>query len=125
MLVALAIVGLMLGATASVFGNGLLGNAAAENVNTALTVAEEKLAAIGVTETLRPRQTQGIFAERFAWRLAVAPFDDKPASPAESSTAADSVALRLFRIDVSVAWREGLRARQVALTTLRLAPAPR
>lgn len=120
MLFALALVGLELGAAASVFGNGLLGHRTAGNVDTALALAEEKLAAAGVTEPLRPGRTDGVFAARFAWRLAVAAYDD----PDAAAAAGPAAPVRLYRIEARIAWRDGIREREVALDTLRLAPAP-
>jgi general secretion pathway protein I len=118
-LIALAILGLALGAIATVFGNGILGHATASDVDAALALAEDKLAAAGVTEPLKPSNSEGVFADRFTWRLAIARYDDKDAS-ADGPTPA----LRLYRLDITVAWNDGGHARQVALGTLRLAPAP-
>ncbi|HUZ74628.1 MAG TPA: prepilin-type N-terminal cleavage/methylation domain-containing protein [Stellaceae bacterium] len=116
-LFALAVVGIALGTAASVFGNGVLGYAVSRDVDTALAVAQEQIAAAGVTAPLQPGTTEGVFAGRFAWHLAVARFDDRaaPAPPAPFG---------LYRIDASVTWREGPRQREIALSTLRLVEAP-
>jgi general secretion pathway protein I len=116
-LVALAVVGLTLGATASIFGNGLLGHEAAGDVDTALALAEEKLSSAGITEPLRPGRTGGVFANRFRWRIAVSEEHDKIAGASNSPV----VAFRLFRVEVAIAWRNGVRERQIAIDTLRLA----
>jgi general secretion pathway protein I len=113
-LFALAIVGLMLGATASVFRNGLMGHENASDVATAIALAEEKIEAAGVTQTLRPGDSTGEFG-RFRWRLSIAAYADQEAPPPD---------LRLFRIAVEVEWRDGLRQRRFGLATLRLAEAP-
>ena len=113
-LFALAIAGLMLGATAGVFRNGLLGHENASDVAAAIALADEKIETAGVTETLRPGDSTGEFG-RFRWRLSIAPYADTEAPPPN---------LRLFRIAIEVKWRDGLRQRQFGLTTLRLAQVP-
>ena len=144
-LIALAILGLALGAIAGVFGTGLLGHRAAADADTALAVAEEKLDAAGVVDRLAPGHSEGVFSGRFRWSVNVAPYEDKASSgPSDPRTdgfrtggprtdnlgmdapAAETIpaAFRLFRIEVAVGWYDGERARQVTLATLRLAPAP-
>ena len=119
-LVALTIVGLTLAATASVFSTGLFGHTAASDVDSALALAEEKLDAAGVAETLQPSSAEGVFAGRFRWRLVVTRYEDK------TSTVADLPALGygLFRIETTVAWQRGRDERQLTIATLRLAPSP-
>jgi general secretion pathway protein I len=114
-LVALAIVGLALGATAGVFRNGAASHAVAADVDMALAVAEERLTLAAVAAPLRPGDSHGDFGERFAWQTTVAPYDDGPADP--------TAALRLYRIEVAVEWREGRHDRRLSLSSLRLAPA--
>jgi general secretion pathway protein I len=118
-LVALAIVGLVLGATATVYGNGYMSHGAAQDVDTALALAEQKLDTTGITEKLRPGQTQGSFDNRFRWQLTVAKYDDKATASGDMDTE-----LRLFRVAITVSWRDGLRERQIALATLRLVQLP-
>lgn len=115
-LFALAVVGLALGATAGILRSNLLGDSAARDVDAALALADEKLAAAGVTEPLRPGRTQGVF-DRFHWQVTVAPFDDKESD--------DDMArrFRLFRVEARINWRDGARNRQVDLSTLRLTAA--
>jgi len=117
-LVALAIVGLILAATASVFGTGLSGHVAASDVDTALALAEEKLDTAGVVEALRPGTSEGTFADRFRWRLVVTRYEDKASSTADSP----GLAFGLFHIETTIGWRRGGHERQVTLATLRLAP---
>jgi len=114
-LVALAVIGLALGTAATVYGNGALGHEAARDADTALSLAQEKLAAAGVTETLQPGTTAGMFAGRFAWRLAVAPYDDRDRADTPPAP------FGLYRIDATIAWRDGRRRHEIALETLRLA----
>lgn len=115
-LVALAIVGLALGAVAATFGNSLTAHETAADAEAALAVAEEQLALAAAAP--RPGNAAGNFAGRFAWRTTVAPYEDgsKTADPTHSAPV-------LYRVAVSVAWRDGRRSREIALSTLRLGPA--
>jgi general secretion pathway protein I len=115
-LVALAVVGLALGAIATAFGNALTAHETTADAEAALALAEEQLALAAAS--FRPGNAKGDFAGRFAWQTTVAPYvdGDKTAGP----TPAPRV---LYRVTVSVAWRDGRRGREVALSTLRLGPA--
>lgn len=121
MLVALVIVGLTLAALAGVFGNGLLGQRAAGDAQTALALAQEKLAAAGLAAPLRPGATDGVFGGRYAWRVSVAHYHDKAEG---NGDARRRPALRLYRVAVTVAWRQGPRKKTLRLATLRLASRP-
>lgn len=117
-LVALAIVGLALGAIAGVFGQGLTAHETASGAETALAVAEEQLAL--ATATPRPGGANGVFANRFAWQTNVAPYQDT----ADKTADAPSALPPLYRIAVSVAWHDGRHTHEVSLSTLRLGAAP-
>lgn len=116
-LIALSVVGLALGALAGVFGNALMGHETASDAEAALALAEERLALVGAT--LRPGKASGNFAGRFAWYTTIAPYEDKDKA-AEIPTSLP----RLYQVAVTVAWQDGRRSRQVALSTLRLGPPP-
>ena len=117
-LVALVIVGIVLLATVRVFGTGILVHDAAKGTDTALTLAEDKLAAAGVDNTLHPGSSEGVFAGRFHWRVTVSPYADK------ESADLPEPGYRLYRVAAEVAWREGWRERHTVLATLRMGPAP-
>ena len=117
-LVALAIIGLALGAVASVFGVGLTAHETTSAAETALAVAEQQLTLAAATP--RPGAANGVFANRFAWRTTVAPYQDTANKTADEPTAAVPP---LYRIAVSVAWHDGGHAREVSLSTLRLGTA--
>ena len=119
-LVALVIVGLALAAASGVFRTGLLGHEMAAGADAALALAEEKVAAAGVTEPLRPGRSAGLFGDRFEWQLSIEPYEDKSSADFDQPLPD----LRLYRIAVTVAWRDGRRQRQLALDTLRLGPPP-
>jgi general secretion pathway protein I len=120
-LVALAIVGLALGALASVFGNGLMGHDTAAGAEAALALAEERLAMAAVPGSLRPGTDKGVYAERFAWQTTVSPYEER--GEKDKPFAEPKGLPRLFRVAVSVAWRDGHRSRQLSLSTLRLGAA--
>lgn len=127
MLVALVIAGLALAAVAAVFGTGVIGHETAADANTAMALAEEKLAGAEAVSNPRPGRNGGVYAGRFDWQVSVAPYDDPDERAAASNPAlgiAAATTLRLYRIETSVSWREGRHRRQVALSTLRLLPVP-
>jgi general secretion pathway protein I len=118
-LVALAIIGLALGAVAGVFGLSLAGHEAASAAETALAVAQEQLTLAAAT--LHPGAAKGVFANHFAWQSTVAPYRDA----ADKSGDASSKLPPLYRIAVNVVWQDGHHTREVSLSTLRLgAPSP-
>jgi general secretion pathway protein I len=118
-LVALAIIGLVLGALAEVFGAGLTGHETASEAEAALAVAEEQLALAAATP--HPGMANGVFGNRYAWQTIIAPYQDGDNKTADAPTDLPP----LYRIAVSVAWHNGNHTREVSLSTLRLgAPAP-
>lgn len=121
-LVALAIVGLALAGVAGVLGNGLIGHEAASGAEDALALAEERLATAATPGALRLGAAKGTYADRFAWQTTVAPYDDGGNDAQSFDRKPDQP--RLYRVAVTVSWRDGHRERQLALTTLRLAAPP-
>ena len=119
-LAALVVVGLALAAAGDVFRTGLLGHEVAVGADAALALAEEKIASAGVTEPLRPGRSSGLFGNRFQWQVSIEPYRET------SSTGFDQpdAVLQLYRIAVTVSWREGPRQRALALDTLRLGIPP-
>ena len=120
-IVALAIVGLALAATAGVFSTGLRGHETADGADAALALAESKLAEAEATTTLRPGRSEGVFGGRYEWRLTIAPYQDETAGSVDRLTA---TSLRLYRIEAIAAWSDGRNRRQISLATVRLAAAP-
>lgn len=117
-LFALVVVGIALAAAAAVLDNGLMAHNAAGDVDTALLLARDKLASAGITAPLHSGTTQGAFAGRFAWRVAVSRYHDAALAQLPQT------GMKLYRVAVRVAWRDGWRSRAVALSTLRLEPRP-
>ena len=120
-LAALVVIGLALAAAGGVFRTGLLGHEVAVGADAALALAEEKIASAGVTESLRPGRSAGLFGNRYQWQVSVEPYQEKSNTGFDQTSAVD---LRLYRIAVTVSWRDGRRQRALALDTLRLGPAP-
>jgi general secretion pathway protein I len=111
-LFALALIGLALGTAAALLSNGLLAARTAGDVATALALAEEQLAATGVTQPLQPGSTSGTFG-RFTWAITIAAYDDP---------AITSQRVQLYRIEARIGWRDGFQRRQFALATVRIGP---
>jgi general secretion pathway protein I len=113
-LVALAIVGLALGAIAGVFSNGLTAHETVSDAEAALAVGEEQLAIAAAS--LHPGASNGTYGGRFAWRATVAPYTE----PSDQSPDAPTTLPQLYRVAVSVAWQDGRHSRALSLSTLRL-----
>jgi general secretion pathway protein I len=113
-LVALLIFGLAFGVLAQIFQTGFRHSATAERTTTATLLARSQLARIGIDLPLEIGEIEEDAGGGFRIRTRV--------EPAEIEVAADEFVPLL--VQVSVVW--GLEADQgeVALTTLRLAPAP-
>ncbi|HTW50586.1 MAG TPA: prepilin-type N-terminal cleavage/methylation domain-containing protein [Stellaceae bacterium] len=118
-LVALAIIGLALGALAGIFSTDLTAHETTSEAEAALAVAEEQLALAAAAP--HPGTGSGVFANRYAWQTVVAPYQDAASKTADAPPDLPP----LYRIAVSVGWRDGNHARAVSLSTLRLgAPSP-
>jgi hypothetical protein len=85
-----------------------------------VALAEAKLAEAEAVAALQPRSDDGVFAGRYQWQRVVSPYDDADGPARPGRHASDR---RLLRLEVTVAWQDGPRRRQLALATLRLAPA--
>ena len=125
-LVALALVGFAMAAIAGVLGGGLIAHETAGDAETALAVAEQRLALAAAGPSFRAGAAKGEFAGRFAWQTTTEPYRETRGTTGSGDAAAgapDPAGLpQLFRIAVSVAWRDGHRNRELALSTLRLGP---
>jgi general secretion pathway protein I len=122
-LVALAVAGLALAAIADTFGGGLLAQRAGAQAATALTLAEEKIASVGAAQPLRAGTSGGDFAGDFHWQLTVIAYQGQPERDAAAAERADE-RWRLYRVEATVAWRDGGRRRHLTLATVRLGPPP-
>lgn len=114
--VAFAIMALVMGTLLGAFGGIIGGSRAARASETALALAEAKLAELGHTAPLERGERRGRFADRYAWRARVEPyrlkgpgFDEVPG-------------LAAFRIEVEVSWTTPRGGRSLTLASLRLVP---
>jgi len=119
-LAALVVVGLALAAAGGVFRTGLLGHEVAVGADAALALAEEKIASAGVSEPLRPGRSGGLFGNRFQWQVSIESYQEASSTGFEQPGST----LQLYRIAVTVSWRDGPRQRALALDTLRLGAMP-
>jgi general secretion pathway protein I len=113
-LAALIILALAFGALLRLVSGGLGGLGAAEDYTSASLLAESWLDGLGVAWPLREGEMAGAFDERFRWRARIR---ELPADGAGWPVVA-------YEIELAVVWGDGLRERSMALSTLRVTPAP-
>lgn len=113
-LVAFSILALSLGVLLALFSSGLRNAGIAHEYSRAVTLAESKLAEVGVTEPLALGQRQGAFDGQYRWRTEVAEY-----IPEEATMASEP--LRAYQVTVRVNWSGALGDRSVALSTLKFA----
>jgi general secretion pathway protein I len=115
--VAFVLLTLVLTTSFEIFTTGFARTALLEDQSRALLIAQSRLAAAGVEETLKEGETHGESEDRrFQWTVSVKRSDEglDPGKPAPS-------VYQLYRIDVLVAWQGADdRHRQLALSTLGL-----
>ena len=89
---------------------------AAEQTQAAL-LAQSLLDAAGTGERLRPGRSSGQLDEGYRWELEVSPFEGElgTESPLEPSL----MAVRLYRLELSLSWDVGSDQRTVRFSTLR------
>lgn len=117
-MVALALLGLILGVLSDGLRTGLSSAARAAAIEPPLAVAEAKLAAVGVTEPLVAGHSNGEDARGIAWSLAIEPFrDDDFDGPSSDAPGVP----KLYRVRVTVTWSQRGTPRSLSLDSLRLA----
>jgi len=117
-LVAFTILALSLAVTFRIFAGGLGNIATSEDYARAVTLAESRLAAVGVSEPLGSGVSSGRWDEEYEWRIAAGPYEPW----GEDVEPSDDV--QAFLVTVDVDWiREG-RLHRVTLNSLRLATSP-
>ena len=104
-----------------VFSGGLQGAGVAEDYARAASLAESKLAGIGSEIPLQPGELSGTEAGKYRWKIAMQGYDDKAENAAPPQPQA-LMRVQLMEVMVSVAWSDYGKDRQVAMTTLVLAP---
>jgi general secretion pathway protein I len=113
-LVAFTILGVALLALFDVFSTGLKNVKVSEGYGTATTLAESKLATLGVTGPLVDQVQKGEFDARYHWEAIVRRL-------AIREPAADQPVVEPYQLTVTVSWGLGTEHREVSLTTIRLA----
>jgi prepilin-type N-terminal cleavage/methylation domain-containing protein len=114
-LVALLIFALAFGVLAQIFQTGLRQSATAERMGAATMLARSQLARIGIDLPLEIGAFEEDAGDGFRLRTTI--------EPAPLETAEDDEIIALL-VEVAVAWGPVESERQVALTSLRLAPLP-
>lgn len=115
--VAFVLLTLILSVSFEIFTTGFARAALLDEQSRALVIAQSRLAAAGVEETLKEGDTRGESEDRrYQWTVSVRRSDEGavPGKPAPS-------VYQLYRIDVVVAWDgSDRRHREIALSTLGL-----
>lgn len=120
-LVAFTLMALIVAVLMRVFSGGLQGSGLAEDYARATSLAENKLAGIGSETPLKTGELSGIEAGKYRWKITMQGYEDKAASAAPPQPQA-LMRVQLMEVAVSVAWSDYGKDRQVAMTTLILAP---
>jgi prepilin-type N-terminal cleavage/methylation domain-containing protein len=108
--IALALLGLVLAALSQGVRGALIGNDRAGGMQTALELAESRLAQLGVSGKLEAGTESGD-AGALHWTTRVEPYGEAIDAP--------DLPL-LFRLRVTVSWRQRAAMRDITLETLRL-----
>jgi general secretion pathway protein I len=120
-LVAFTLMALIVAVLMRVFSGGLQGAGVAEDYARAASLAESKLAGIGSETPLKPGELSGTEAGKYRWKITMQGYEDKAASAVPPQPQA-LMRVQLMEVAVSVAWSDYGKDRQVAMTTLFLAP---
>jgi len=113
-LIALIIFALAFGVLAQTMQTGLRQSQAAGDTTTAVLLARSLLSEVGVDVPLAPGIYEGAMEPNFRWQAEV-----RPAEIARSEQGS-----MLYRVRISVAWGEIGREQEVAISSLRIGPAP-
>jgi general secretion pathway protein I len=117
-LVALAILAMVSGFAFRVFSGALLSLSGSQHEQMALIVAESMLDRVGRDIELRDGNLAGQTSDGFRWTLWMAPYRGAGECPPRAACGAVPHGIV---VQVNVGWTEQRRARQVQLSTLRLA----
>ncbi len=119
---AFIVLAISLGVLFQIFSTGMRASQSAEGYTRATLIAESKLAAIGITAALEEGETSGGYDDGYNWRVAIRRYrlegreEDGLPPPIE----AYEVVVTVVWGQGSDAWGQGIGARSVSLTTLRL-----
>ena len=121
-LVAFTILAMSLGVLMQIFSRGVNGAILSDHFARASTLAESKLASVGIEEALKEGSSSGKFDDDFTWTLNVRPHEDANLEALPGGTA-PIMSVQLFEVELNVIFTtDDQRERRVKLTSLQLAP---
>ncbi len=112
-LIALTILGLVLGSLFEIFSGGLRNVAAAEQYVRAAAIADSKLASVGQEILLEPGNESDGMQGEYAWAVSITPYQ-----AGDDATRIENAAAQLYQVTVSVRWAHVLGQRKVTIDTL-------
>ena len=115
-LVALSVLAISLGVTYQVFSSALHGSTLADDYAQASMYADSHLAEIGSTVHTLPTISEGVYNQRYRWKLEVQAMDSST-----SKTVIEDV--KRFQVILSVYWESKNGQRSIRTMTFRLANA--
>jgi general secretion pathway protein I len=123
-LVAFAILSISLGVLLQIFSTGMQATTLSGEYTYATSLAESKLAAIGVETPYVEGVEEGKFDGKYAWRTTILPYEELESEKklGEGFNNPITLAASLYRVKVEVFWEMAGKKRTIVLTTLRLAP---
>ncbi len=113
-LVAFAILTLSLGVLLNIFSGGVRRAAVSEEYQHAITIAQSKLASVGVDEELRSGEIDGVIEDKYNWSVRTEIFN------IDDDIDQDTLPVDPYQVTVTVEWEAGKDFRHIELTTLRL-----
>lgn len=125
-LVAFTVLALSLGVLMQIFSASLRNADITREQGEATTLAQSLLAGIGVETPLAASESSGVHADRFRWRIQIAPFQEPP-RVGQTEGINPIATLDLWQVTVSVSWGGGASPsseRAVTLATLRTQAPP-
>lgn len=135
-LAAFVVFALAFGAVMHALSGSLYNTVRAGAYTEAALLARSKMAAIGITDELKPRSAQGEFDNGYRWQLDIHELEKEiaatvagdPLKPAATSQPGLSTnpqqlgltpQVALYEIELTITWGEDAHARQVVFRTLR------
>lgn len=115
-LVALSVLAISLGVTYQVFSSALKGSSLADDYAQASMYADSHLAEIGSRVNTYSRVTEGVYNDRYRWKLEITPLD-------QSNATAVVKTVKRYQVTLNVFWQSGTVQRSISATTFRLASA--
>lgn len=116
-LIAFVILALSLGVMMQIFSGGLRNAGIVDDYGFALSVAESRLAAMGVETPLEEGSERGEVDRKFLWQMDVRPYMTEMDSAGKSLPP-----YKLYQVQVEVSWHNIGADRSISLTSLRVTP---